>query len=442
MKTILFFLVFYSYGCSIVPAVKNQKRLLMISLDGFRHDYIERYNLKNFKSFLENEKGSRAAFMNPQFTTQTFPNHWSIVTGSYVEKHGIVANSFYDPLYNETFSRSSENYSNLKWWNATEPIWFKAVNKGLKTAAYFWPGSDTLFSNSTLYKRLDFNKSITFDYKIDQVIDWFINENFTFVCLYHHEPDAVAHRFGMDTIQFNETINQIDISFGYLIEKLKENDLFGSQDFNLIVVSDHGMANIRKHIILDDYINGSDFLIWSETGNLVHFKPLIKESLFFDKIKKIPNTKAFIKKDIPKKLNYRENNRISDIILIADEGVGMILMYNKTLRNGKQPPVDYEQRKKAFIKDSEKASHGYDQIYPSMRGIFLVYGSDLKKNYQTTNYIENIDVYPLICHLLNLICQKRDGSLERVAIFLNKAESLNFSMKIFIYLVIIFLFLI
>lgn len=102
-----------------------RQRLLIISLDGFRHDFIESYNLKNFASFIE--ESARALYFNPQFTTQAFPNHWSIATGAYVETHGIVANKFYDPQYNEFFQEQNRE---LKWWNATEPFWVSSVNQG------------------------------------------------------------------------------------------------------------------------------------------------------------------------------------------------------------------------------------------------------------------------------------------------------------------------
>ncbi|CAF0878161.1 unnamed protein product [Brachionus calyciflorus] len=346
MQIIILILGLINYAEFSVINYSRQQRLLIVSLDGFRHDYIERYHLDNFKSFLNKDQASKAPYMNPQFTTQTFPNHWSIVTGSYVENHGIIANSFFDPKLNETFSRENENYSNLKWWNSSRPIWFSSVDQGLKTASYFWPGSDALFSDSSLYKRLDFNKSITFENKVDEIINWFVKEKYIFITMYHHQPDAAAHRYGLDSTEFNKTIKEVDKSFGYLIKKLKESKLFDSDDFNLIVLSDHGMVNIKDYIILDDYINGNDTLVWSETGNLIHFKPLINQDIFFSGIKKIPNTSAYFKKDLPEKFHYKYNNRIGDIVLIADEGYGMILMYGKKLRNGQNPPENYEDKKK------------------------------------------------------------------------------------------------
>jgi predicted AlkP superfamily pyrophosphatase or phosphodiesterase len=148
---------------------KNQ-RVLLVSFDGFRYDYIERYGLSNFRLFIERDRASRAAYLNPQFTTQTFPNHWSVVTGAYVETHGIVANSFYDPKLGEHFSRENDDYADLKWWNSTEPVWFAVVREFKKAGAYFWPGADALFLNETrrknYYRRVDFNKNITFQDKV------------------------------------------------------------------------------------------------------------------------------------------------------------------------------------------------------------------------------------------------------------------------------------
>ena len=103
----------------------QQQRLLLLSFGGFRYDFIENYNLKNLGEF--SVESSRAAYLNPQFTTQAFPNHWSIATGAYAETHGIVANKFFDPQYNDYFQEQNKE---LKWWNETEPFWFKSVRKG------------------------------------------------------------------------------------------------------------------------------------------------------------------------------------------------------------------------------------------------------------------------------------------------------------------------
>ena len=68
--------------------------VIMISIDGFRADYLDRCIsksiCKNLQSIVSN--GVRSQGMKPVFVSKTFPNHYSIATGLYAESHGIVAN--------------------------------------------------------------------------------------------------------------------------------------------------------------------------------------------------------------------------------------------------------------------------------------------------------------------------------------------------------------
>src|SRR5205085_11553137 len=73
---------------------QHQETVLLVSFDGFRNDYVERYNLANFKAFAA--AGTSAEGIVPCFPSLTFPNHYSIVTGLYPGHHGLVDNNFYD----------------------------------------------------------------------------------------------------------------------------------------------------------------------------------------------------------------------------------------------------------------------------------------------------------------------------------------------------------
>ena len=71
----------------------SDRRVLMISIDGFRPDYLDMFkdDCKNLtRVFMD---GVRAKTMKPIFPSKTFPNHYTIVTGLYAESHGIVSNS-------------------------------------------------------------------------------------------------------------------------------------------------------------------------------------------------------------------------------------------------------------------------------------------------------------------------------------------------------------
>lgn len=106
----------------------EQPPVLLISLDGFRPEYLERTFVNQEGSVASTLKclsgrGVSAPFMMPSYPTLTFPNHYSIVTGLYPESHEIVGNAFYDPELKAEFSIRNPGARNHKWWRNGEPIW-------------------------------------------------------------------------------------------------------------------------------------------------------------------------------------------------------------------------------------------------------------------------------------------------------------------------------
>src|ERR1700730_11637065 len=71
--------------------------VVLVSLDGFRYDYAERYGARHLLE-LAARGASAANGMFPVFPSLTFPNHYTIVTGLYPEHHGIVNNTMHDPV--------------------------------------------------------------------------------------------------------------------------------------------------------------------------------------------------------------------------------------------------------------------------------------------------------------------------------------------------------
>lgn len=59
-------------------------------------------------------------------------------------------------------------------------------------------------------------------------------------------------------------------------------------------------------------------------------------------------------------------------------------------------------------------NHGFDNEISQMWPIFMARGPAFKKGYQHPGGIEQVDIYPLICDLLKISCEKHDGDLRRV----------------------------
>ena len=105
-------------------------------MDGLRYDYPEKSQSGGF-SLLASE-GLVAESLIPVYQSTTFPTHVSMATGVHPDKHGIMHNSFYDKVKDDSYSYSPEAN-----WIQIKPIWAYLEEKNIKTATYFWVGSET-----------------------------------------------------------------------------------------------------------------------------------------------------------------------------------------------------------------------------------------------------------------------------------------------------------
>ena len=238
---LLFFITLFYFSCG---QGQQDAYVLLISFDGFRADYLDRYNTPNFDTFIKNGVG--AVGMKPSFVTKTFPNHYSIATGMYAENHGLVGNHFYDPVLDENYTMSDRSKVEDPKFYGGEPIWVTAEKQGVKTASYFWVGSEAPIKGvyPSRWKRYDHD--FPFEARIDSVADWFslpVSERPRLCMLYFHEPDGAGHDFGPESPETGRMVTHMDSIFGIIVEKMSNLDIY--PQLNIIAVSDHGMAEIR-----------------------------------------------------------------------------------------------------------------------------------------------------------------------------------------------------
>jgi predicted AlkP superfamily pyrophosphatase or phosphodiesterase len=81
---------------------EKENYLVILSMDGFRWDYPNMTDTPNLDSIAKT--GVKAEAIRPAFPSKTFPNHYTMATGLYPDKHGIVNNHFYDPATKTTYS--------------------------------------------------------------------------------------------------------------------------------------------------------------------------------------------------------------------------------------------------------------------------------------------------------------------------------------------------
>ena len=374
----------------------SEEYVLLISMDGFRYDYLNKANTPNFDLLIQSGVTSNA--LVPVFTTKTFPNHYSIATGMYAENHGLIANTFYARDLKKPYAIRDRNAVENGDFYGGEPIWVTAERQGVITASYFWVGSEAVIKGRqpTYWKKYD--QKLAFEARIDSVVSWFsypAQSRPRLVLLYFHEPDWTGHTYGPNSPETISQIERMDSVLGNLISKTS--NLTISSKLNIIIVSDHGMTDVYPEQIIDlsTYTDLSNMNV-AGAGPTVFIssksKKLLKKA--YKDLKVIDNANIYWKSNIPKRFHYRNNIRIPDLLIVANEGWSLM-----PLGHGSSSP---------------KGSHGYDNQLDNMKAIFIANGPSFKSGYARDEF-ENIHIYPLIAHILGINpFENIDGDLEKV----------------------------
>ncbi|MEO5799853.1 MAG: ectonucleotide pyrophosphatase/phosphodiesterase, partial [Gemmatimonadales bacterium] len=249
------------------PVARDQA-VVLVSLDGFRADYLDRPVAKNLQALARG--GVRAEWMTPSFPSKTFPNHYTIATGLYPEHHGIVANNIRDEKLGSFTMADSMAVRDGRWWGG-EPIWVTAEKQGKRTANFFWPGSEAEIGGvrSMIYKRFD--DTFPNAARVDSVLTWLSRPKGqapSLVTLYFSDVDHAGHTYGPGAPETDAAIARVDSSIGRLMTGLAARGMLDR--VNVIVVADHGMQLTPKDqlIVLDDYISldDVDVIDWTPVG--------------------------------------------------------------------------------------------------------------------------------------------------------------------------------
>ncbi|QYO68213.1 ectonucleotide pyrophosphatase/phosphodiesterase [Leptolyngbya sp. 7M] len=379
--------------------------VLLISIDGFRADYFEIH-----KPFTLNElarNGVRAKWMKPPYPTKTFPAHYTIATGLYPDNHGMVENNMFDVERNAVFGLSDRNAVQDPLWWGGEPIWNTVQKQGQIAASFFWPGTETAIGGMQpkYWKQYDGNVSNT--ERVDTLLSWLDlpqAERPTILTIYFSDVDDAGHGFGPDSPETKAAVIAIDQMIKRLMDGLS---LRGIADkVNIIITSDHGMApyRMRDAIVLDEMFdtNDAERIFWVGEFTQIFPKPG-REDVIYRAIKaKLPKN-AFIyrRHEFPRRFKFGKNKRIAPLVVIPTEG---------TVITTRQR---FERAEREGRLDAVRGAHGYDNDLVSMRATFVGHGPRFKRNFISEPF-ESVDVYELICRILEIRPSKNDGKFKRI----------------------------
>jgi predicted AlkP superfamily pyrophosphatase or phosphodiesterase len=372
--------------------------VVLVSMDGFRWDYCDLHPDETPHLRELRRDGFSARSLVPVFPSNTFPNHYSIVTGLYPAHHGIVNNDFFEPASGRFFHYNQPIFQRDPHWWGGEPIWVTAIKQGQRAAASFWVGSEAAIDGvrPTFWKPYDY--TIPFETRLAEVVRWLTmppDQRVSFVAIYLEETNSVGHEFGPDSPQLAATLKLLDGRIGAMQAAFRTAGL----DPNLVIVSDHGMTPLASEhvLIIDDYIDLTSAQVDAE-GPVAGFRPHDGDvGALVQRLEKVPHTKTFRAEDLPERFHMRDNPRIPPVLVLADEGWHFVTR-----------AVHERNRKKFAAAGYLRAEHGYDPALRDMHGILIAHGPSFRQGVVGPE-VENVHVYNLLCALLGLKPAPNDG---------------------------------
>jgi predicted AlkP superfamily pyrophosphatase or phosphodiesterase len=375
----------------------NKPYVILISADGFRYDLADTYQAKNLIRL--RSSGVAADYMQSVFPSLTFPNHYSIATGSYPDHDGIVDNSFYDPSRKQVYSMSNKNAVEDSSWYGATPLWVLAEKQGMLTASYYWVGAEAAIQGVRPTYFFKFNSQISMKERIRGVRDWLqLPENIRphLITFYIPDVDHQEHMYGVHSSQTEEAVHYVDDAIGSLVQTIDSLHL----PVNYIFVSDHGMADLDTlhGLSLPTSIDTNSFTILSSLS-IVHMYAKDKSAITpaYQILKNAAKDyDVYLATEMPERWHYNKKNdrynRIGDIILVA------------------HAPKAFKLSRRSL----PAATHGFDPATTAMHASFYAWGPAFKSNLKIRGF-ENIHIYPLITDLLQLkITEPVDGKLTEL----------------------------
>ena len=365
------------------PTVETRAHVVLVSFDGFRADYLERFDTPSFDRLAA--RGARARGLVSVFPSLTFPAHYSIATGMHPEAHGIVGNRFFDPERDEEFSyRDRDAVQDGSWWGA-EPIWVTAERQGMVTAAYFYPGTEADISGVRPSYWYPYASQTPNADRVRQVLAWLelpSGERPHLATLYFSLVDGAGHNIGPNRPAMRRSVESADRLLGQLMDGVDA--LPYADRVALVVVSDHGMASpdLDRLTVLPDATDLRGVrLVSAGAAMALHVGDQERSRRLRDELNaSLTDARAYLREEVPEHLHHRANRRIGDIVVIPEE-TGMV-----RFRRG-DPPLAGE--------------HGWDPALAAMHGVFVMAGPGIRPGVVLSE-VHGVDIYPLLTHLLDL----------------------------------------
>jgi predicted AlkP superfamily pyrophosphatase or phosphodiesterase len=381
-------------ACATIPPGDRRPVTILISVDGLRPDAVTHAATPTLARMARD--GASGA-MRPSFPSNTFPNHYTLVTGLTPDRHGVVENNMLDPEIPGVEFRlaNSAAVSDGRWWNDGTPVWVSAQRAGVRSVAMFWPGTEAAIQGVRPSRFLSYDETMTPKARVDQLVAWLdapAPDRPGFATLYFEGVDDAGHYDGVGSPGMEAALARVDTAIAGLEAALRTRGIAA----NLVIVSDHGMATMSpdRRIYVEDFMPekaartltmGPLMTVYPEPGRTAE----VEAALLAPR----PHMQCWRKGEIPARYGYGKHRRVAPIVCMAEPGWGMTT--RDWVARAKRPGA---------------GAHGFDPAAPDMAATFIAYGPAFRAGVRLPTF-DNVSVYPLLMRLIRVRPEPNHGRL-------------------------------
>ncbi|MCC6920184.1 MAG: alkaline phosphatase family protein [Alphaproteobacteria bacterium] len=385
-------------GCAGLPRQAADATLIVVSLDGFRADYVSRGKTPTIAAL--SAAGVHASAMRPSFPSVTMPNHYTLVTGLYPDRHGIVDNTMRDPAIPGWFGVEPKVEDDPRWWNGATPLWVTAEKAGIRSGAVAWPGAAVAIRGTLPSQVAPYAPDFAPAAEVATALGWLDQPEGRRprLLLLHFSPvDEAGHAFGPDSPQVDAALGEVDAALAALVDGLKARGLYDRT--NLVLLSDHGMTGVSldRVVLIDDFVDVAKLDV-TTYGAEIGVNPAPGHEAEVEKAMLAPHEHltCWRKGEIPRRLHYGANPRVPAIFCLAENGWIVVTRAIGEAALRQMP-------------EGLKGNHGYDPALPDMAALFVAHGPAFRSGVTLAPF-DNVDVYPILARLLGLPPEPGDGT--------------------------------
>lgn len=419
---------------------ENPPLLVMISVDGMRPDYITEADahgakVPNLRRFMK--EGTYAEGVVGVVPTVTYPSHTTLVTGVWPAKHGIFANTTFDPL--------QKNQGGWYWYTEdirVPTLWDVAAAAGRTTASIQWPvtvGAHITWDIPEFWRastpddakllravstpgllqeaRADLGEyrggidtSAEGDANRGQYTEWILEKKHpAFLTLHLSALDHIEHETGPFSPEDIAVLESIDATIGKIratAERLAPGRAY------IAVVSDHGFVRTDMQLNLFPLFREAKLITVNEKGKIVDWKAIPWVT---------GGSAAIVLRDPNDTATLSQVRELLDKVASDPaNGVDRILDAEELHKRGGYPPASFFVGLKPGWKTGSSldgpvlskikvgGTHGALPDLPDLHASFFLVGPGVPAG-RSLGLIDMRDIAPTLAHEMGLSLPSADG---------------------------------